>query len=125
MARPDPYQTYRRTQVMTASPERLVSLMYEGAIRHLHDAQRTSESQNWQGFRDSLYKTQCIVDELVMSLDHDQGGEISRNLQALYLYVKSVLINASVGADWEPAEPALTVMTDLKEAWEQACQIRV
>ncbi len=125
MARPNPYDTYRQTQILTASPERLVALMYEGAIRNIHDAQRWAESQDWQQFRERLYRTQCIVDELIMSLDHEQGGEISQNLQALYLYVRSALAEASANTDCEKVGPALAVMTNLKEAWEEACLVRI
>ncbi len=118
----NPYQTYRETQVMTATPQRLVGMMYEGAIRSMCEARQQAENDDWAAFRERLFKAICIVDELILSLDGEQGGEVAANLSTLYAYVKGAMAEGCAYSRWEPVEPALQVLDGLRETWDELCR---
>lgn len=118
----NPYQEYRRTQIMTSPPERLVAMLYEGALRAIEHARASAARQEWSAFQESTLKAQSIIDELLMSLDLEKGGEIGHSLQSLYLWSRSNLMEGSIERDLDKIESAQKVISQLKEAWLEACQ---
>lgn len=117
----DPYREYRRTQIITSPPERLVDMMYDGVLRAIDRARLSANQEAWPSFRENLFKAQSIVDELLMSIDLENGGEVSQNLQSLYLWVRGSLVQASVKCDMDQVESAAKVINQLREAWAEAC----
>lgn len=113
--------TYQRNAVMTASPEKLIKMLYEGAIKHLEVSRvgltdaSTSRSQE-VGL--ALSKAIGIIGELRASLDHAVGGDISRNLDQLYEFVLDQLSQANLQRTPECVNSALEVMRTLKEGWD-------
>jgi flagellar secretion chaperone FliS len=113
--------TYRENAVLTASKEKVVKLLYEGAIRHLErsrlflsDPKTTQSAQAGE----SLGKALSIVGELRSVLDHQVGGEISRNLDRLYEFSEAQITEANVSRTPQPIERSLSVLRTLKEAWD-------
>lgn len=113
--------TYQRNAVMTASPEKLIKMLYEGAIKHLEKSraglgdESTSRSQE-VGM--SLSKAMGIIGELRASLDHAVGGDISRNLDQLYEFVLDQLSQANLQRTPAGVNSALEVLRTLKEGWD-------
>jgi flagellar protein FliS len=113
--------TYRENAILTASKEKVVKLLYEGAIRHLErgrlflsDPKTTQSAQAGE----SLGKALSIVGELRSVLDHQVGGEISRNLDRLYEFSEFQITEANVSRTPQPIERSLRVLRTLKEAWD-------
>ena len=113
--------TYQRNAVMTASPEKLVKMLYDGAIKNLEKArvglEDTSTARS-QEVGQALSKAMGIVGELRASLDHAAGGEISTNLEQLYEYVLDQLSTANLQRTVEGVNNAQQVMRTLKEGWD-------
>jgi flagellar protein FliS len=65
-------------------------------------------------------KTQEIITELMVSLNMDAGGELSKNLLALYMYFNSELMNASLTPDRDKLTFISQSLDDLREAWNVA-----
>lgn len=113
--------TYQRNAILTASPEKLVKLLYEGAIRNLESCKtgmadtRTSHSA---AVGNSLGKALGIIGELRASLDHGAGGNIAQDLDRLYEYSLEQLSQANVSRKPEGVDNALRVMRTLKEGWD-------
>jgi flagellar secretion chaperone FliS len=113
--------TYQRNAVMTASPEKLVKMLYDGAIKNLEKSRvglsepSTSRSQE-VGI--ALSKAMGIIGELRASLDHAAGGEISRDLDRLYEFVLDQLSQANLKRTAEGVTAAIDVMRTLKEGWD-------
>src|SRR5690242_5153745 len=91
------HAAYQQAQIGSANPVRIVILLYEGAIRFVHQAQQNFSSPATRGH--ALGRAHRIVTELLSSLDHDRGGEIAQNLSRLYDYVLDGLIRANVDGD--------------------------
>lgn len=113
--------TYQHNAILTASPEKLVKLLYEGAIRNLERARialgdaKTSKNAT---VGESLGKALGILGELRASLDHQIGGELSKNLDRLYEYSIDQITQANLSRSAQPVEHALKILRSLKEGWD-------
>ena len=120
------YNAYKETNVKTASQGRLVVLLYEEAVRQLTLASSLfSEDsnlpvQNIERFGKSILKSQEIITELQVSLDMEKGGEIAKNLLALYIFFNRQLTDANIKKDKAIVESILKMMSELCESWRQA-----
>ncbi|MBW2107668.1 MAG: flagellar export chaperone FliS [Deltaproteobacteria bacterium] len=111
---------YRRTDVLTADPKRLVIMCYEEAIRNLKLAKQSSQERNYERASRAVQKSQDILAELLGALDFKKGGEIAKNLQAIYTYMARRILQGHVQNELETAADEVVGMLDeLKEAWEQ------
>ena len=116
----------KETNVKTASQGRLVVLLYEEAVRQLTLASSLfSEDsnlpvQNIERFGKSILKSQEIITELQVSLDMEKGGEIAKNLMALYIFFNRQLTDANIKKDKAIVESILKMMSELCESWRQA-----
>lgn len=110
---------YRQTQVMTATPAKLVFMTYSALNRSLEAARAAHESQNWERFRERLLHAQEIVNELQVALNLEEGGEIAGNLWSLYNFIRRRLIQANISRSLEPLDEVQPIVNDLLEAWAE------
>ena len=121
MSYPNAASAYRENAVMTASPEKLIKLLYEGAIQNLERARiglGDSATARSESVGLALGKALSIICELRTALDHEVGGEIATNLDALYEFSVDQITQANINRTQKFVEHALTVMRTLKEAWD-------
>jgi len=120
-ARPD--RSYLVTRVLTAPPQSLVLMLYDGALRETARARSIDPSQ--PGGREQLHKAltraQDFIRELLLALDREKGGDLAGRLAALYLFCQERLIEANVKADPSLCEDVLRVLRPLRDAWAQIC----
>ena len=114
----NPYQT---SSVETAGPAQLTLMLYDRALVGLARAQQAEGPQRLEVVNAELTRVQDIVTELLVTLDHERGGDIARNLTALYDYCLDRLISANVRKDLALLEEVRAVLGPLRDAWEQAC----
>jgi flagellar protein FliS len=88
------YGRYLETSVITATPEQLVVMLYEGAIRYSKQAIVQIENRDLQGKRVSVDRALGIVQQLQTSLDMKRGGELAVDLRRLYQYIGSKILQA-------------------------------
>ena len=112
-------QAYRSSSVMTASPAQLVVMLYDGAGRFLRQAQIAAEEGAWRHASDRLDKADAIVDELLVTLDAEQGGQIAERLQGIYVFCKRLTIEARLERDVEKIRRTAKLLSDLREAWAE------
>jgi len=115
----NPVKSYKETQIKTATPGKLILMLYDGAIRQLNQAVEDLEVQDrrYDRISNSLIKAQDIITELMISLDFDRGGEIARNLFALYVFMNGRLLDANIRKDPAPLQDVKRMLTELREAW--------
>lgn len=119
------YSAYQKTNINTASQGKLIVLLYEGAIKNLSTAVNYFESNgnilpgNIEKFGICLQKTQAIITELEVSLDMEKGGEIAKNLMALYVYFNEELMNAGINKNKEKITFVLEKLKTLADSWRQ------
>lgn len=116
------HDQYRSQATTTASPAQLVLMLYDGALSRIARAEAALEGEPDHGqAHESLTRAQAIVDELALSLDHERGGQIAGNLASLYRYCSEQLIEANVTKDAASLPGVTSVLTELRDAWEQGC----
>ena len=111
---------YLTVQVNTSTPEQLLMLLYNGAIRFLNEAEEamTAGRVGQQGAL--ISRTINILTELSASLDHEIGGQIASNLDALYAYMNRELMTANLKDDVERLVRVRTMLIDFRNTWDQA-----
>lgn len=110
---------YRKTAITTASPLQLVVMLYDGALRFMHQGRQAIVDRNLAEQNEKLQRAQRIIAELTACLDMEQGGEIAQNLFALYDFAYNRLVSANMEDRADYVDQAIKVFSDLRESWVQ------
>jgi len=111
-------RAYTESSILTAPPERLVVMLYDGAIRFLKQATVAEQNGQHQLFLDRLRRGEAIIDELNVTLDMSQG-EVAARLRSIYLFCKRHLVDAHLQRDTSRIDEVIRLLTDLRESWQQ------
>ncbi len=112
-------QMYRKTNVVTADPKRLVLMCYEGAIDCLKIGKQKLTEKDYEGKGKNIAKARDIISELKSSLNFDKGGTIAANLDSLYNYMLGRIMEADLENDVQAFEDVIGILVDLESAWEE------
>ena len=112
-------QVYTESAVLTATPEQLVLMLYDGAIRFLTQAAAAFEAGDRVAASTKIYRGSAILNELNVSLDTGQG-EVATRLRSLYLFMKRELTSAQVAQDPARIREVVSLLSELRDAWRQA-----
>ncbi len=107
------------TGVTGASPHQLILMLFDGAMMATADAKRHMLAADIAAKGESISKAIAIInDGLKASLDLNVGGALAQNLHALYEYMCSRLLFASVKNEPAALDEIRHLLSELKEAWE-------
>jgi len=117
----NPLRSYKETQIKTATPGKLILMMYDGAIKNLNQALQDmdDEHRRYDSISNSLIKAQDIIAELMISLDFERGGEIAKNLFGLYVFMNRRLLDGNIKKEKAPLEEVKTLLIELRAAWAE------
>lgn len=110
---------YKSAGVLTASPAQLVVMLYDGAVRFLRQAAVAMEDGDLGRANGRLQRGEAIVDELLHTLDFEQGGDVATNLRDLYLFCLRHLGQARVERDPQKIVQIAGLLGELRESWAQ------
>ena len=111
-------EVYRQQQVMTATPEALTLMLYNGAIKFINESIEASKKKEYETANTSCIKAQNIISEFRLTLKMEY--EISKNLLALYNYAYDRLVEGNMNEDITKLEEAKDILSELRDAWAQA-----
>jgi flagellar protein FliS len=111
-------QAYTTSSVMTATPEQLVVMLYDGAIRFLSQSAAAMRADNRDVALNRLRRGEAIIDELNVSLDMSQG-EVAEQLRAIYVFCKRHLVEAHMERNPDGIDTVVRFLTDLRGSWQQ------
>jgi flagellar protein FliS len=103
--------------VLTATPEQLQLMLYDGAIRFAEQARPALESKNYEQSFTLLTKAQKIILEMTASLKHEVSPQLCGKLAALYNFVYRKLVEANIEHTIEPLDEALRILHYQRETW--------
>jgi flagellar protein FliS len=112
-------QVGARSQVEGAPPERLVQLMLEGALDRISLARGAMENSQVAVKGERIGKAISLVEGLRASLDHERGGELAGNLDALYEYAARRLLEANLRNDVTILDEVSRLLREVKQAWDR------
>ncbi|MCH2269298.1 MAG: flagellar export chaperone FliS [SAR324 cluster bacterium] len=110
---------YKKAAVNTLDQNKLIIMLYDGAIKNASFAVEHIKSGEIEKVHNCLIKTKNIVTELMATLNMEQGGDIAKNLQSLYSYMFSQLIEANMEKKFEPVLVVIDLLKELRAAWVQ------
>jgi flagellar protein FliS len=113
---------YYETSITTASPSRLVVMLYEGAIRFLQQSVEDIQKKDLEGKRKSVDRAIAIMQQLRGSLNKEQGAHIARDLERLYDYIMARIFEGSRKLDTRPIDEAVRLLRTLAQAWERVAE---
>jgi len=111
------HAAYRQGQVSSASPIRIIVLLYDGAIRFVRQAMEKFDEPASRGY--SLGRAHRILSELLASLDYEAGGPIADNLDRLYRFTLDEITRANVEGDRRSLNGVLEVLNTLASGWRE------
>ena len=111
-------EAYKRQQIMTATPEALTLMLYNGCLKFIDEGIQSVKDEKWEDANTSLQKAQNIISEFRITLDMDY--EISQQLMPLYNYTYDRLVEGNMKSDVTMLEEARGIIKELRDAWAQA-----
>lgn len=112
----DPSRAYAENSVLTAPPERLVVMLYDGAGRFLARAAAATREGDAGAAGTALGRAGAILDELLATLDLN-AGEIAERLRDIYLFCNRELLRAQIERDPKRIERVATLLAELRGSW--------
>jgi flagellar protein FliS len=120
MKDPGKAQSYLEVQVKTASPDQLLLMLLDGAVRFVEGALERMEKGDREGKGTQLARAGDIVLELVQSLNPAIGEKLYENLVGLYKFIYRRLVDGNLRDDRASVEEGLRILRHVRETWRQA-----
>jgi flagellar protein FliS len=111
--------TYQEVAVQTSSPAKLVVMLYEGGIRFLRQSVEAIQVKDLEKKRQSIDRVVAIIQHLQNTLDREKGGAIAADLDKLYAYVLSRVLEGSAKLQVAPLEEVIKLLSTLLLGWEE------
>ena len=111
-------ESYRRQQILTATPEQLTLMLYNGCLKFIGEGIEAVGAKKYEAANTSLQKAQRIISEFRLTLNMDY--DISHQLFPLYNYVYDRLVEGNIKSDISKLEEARDIITELRDAWAGA-----
>src|SRR3954449_5924374 len=107
---PQPANQYLRTKVLTATPEQLQMMLFDGALRFAEQGRIGLEQRNWEVSYTNISRCQKIIVELTSSLRHEVDPSLCGKLASLYTYAYKKLVEANLDHAIEAMDEAIQVL---------------
>ncbi len=121
MALPNAYSQYSTNRILTASPAELTLMLYEGAIKFCNIAIIGIEQGSIQKAHDNIMKTERIIQEFQITLNHDYP--VAKDFDAVYSYMIRRLHEANMKKDKDILEEVLTHLRTMRDTWKEVMRL--
>lgn len=119
----NPQAAYKQTAVGTATPEKLIVMLYVGALKFLHLGEKAIEEKEYEIAHENLTRVQDILTELNVTLDMEKGGEIAANLRELYSFYYQEVVKANIAKDAAYLQPVKIFLETFRDVWIETAKI--
>ena len=114
------YQSYKQTEIETASPGKLLLLLYDGALKRLQRAKDNLRRNQLEESHQDLVRVQEILVELILALDWNVAGDLAPRLHGLYNFMYRRLVDANIKQDAAAIDEVIQLLSTLREGWDEA-----
>jgi flagellar protein FliS len=112
-------KVYKETQIETASPVKLIVILYEIIINSIEQAKSYMVEKKYDLVNKELSRAQDGIIELIAALDFERGGDIAKNLYSIYLFCSRRLFEGNIEKNPQMLDEVKNILSNLKEAWEK------
>lgn len=113
---------YLRTQVLTASPEKLRLMLLDGAVRFARQGREGLERKDYSASFDGFSKTRDILVELINSMRVEVDPDLCARVQSLYTFIYQTVVSASLEKDIAKADKAIEMLEYERDTWAMAIE---
>lgn len=113
---------YIRDQINSASPQKLIVMLYDKAIKCLEESKKHVDSKDQHDFASNIIRAEQIIAELMGALKAEVAPELVLNLTKLYEFMYQHLVKAHDEKSEEKIEQVLTLLRDLRDTWVDAIE---
>ncbi len=117
----NPYAQYNNNKIMTASPQELTLMLYDGAIKFNNIAIAAIEENDVQKAHINIMKVQRIIEEFQMTLDFKY--EVANDFNNVYNYLMTRLREANLNKDKEILEEVSVHLHTMRDTWKEAMRL--
>ena len=103
-------------KILTASPQEVITLLYDGAIKFCNIALIGFENNDIQKININIQKVEKIIEELISSLNFNYL--VSNDFLNIYNYIYKLLLEANIKKDKEKLEIALKEIKEIRDIWK-------
>ncbi len=114
--------TYLKTEVLTATPQKLQLMLIDGALRFIELARRHWKNDKDEEACEALIRAQRIVTELLSGLNKDVDADLAAKVASIYLYIFRTLLAAHNERDEEKLDDVVRILNIERETWRQVCE---
>jgi len=111
---------YRQQEILTASPKRLVVIIYDLLLASLRRARMAIAAGKVADRAEALSKANAAVMELLVSTDVERGGDLAQQLRALYAFFFKELLELGRRPDVERIDKVIAMVNQLRDAFAVA-----
>jgi flagellar secretion chaperone FliS len=108
---------YLRTKVLTASPEELHLMLYDGAIRFAEEGKTGLLEGDFEKAHNAIVRAQNIILEMSSGLDHSVDPDLCAKMSSLYNFIYRRFIEANLKREGSYIEDALKILNYQRETW--------
>lgn len=112
-------ENYLKNQVMSASPNKLIEMLLEGAVKRIRQGILMIENENMIKASEQIIRAQDIVMELRYSINTEVESQIPQDLIDLYEYMYDRLVLANIDKDVTILAEVQNLLTELLDTWKQ------
>ncbi|MGE6995671.1 flagellar export chaperone FliS [Pseudomonas sp. NPDC047961] len=109
-------------QLIDATPHRLIQMLMEGGLSRLAQAKGAMERNDVALKGTLIGKAIDIVGGLRQGLNLEAGGEVAANLNNLYVYMATRLIEANLKSDLVILDEVAGLLREVKSGWDEIPQ---
>ena len=116
------YSKYKKTSIESASKEKILLMLYEGAIRFIKQAKEANERKDIKARGELIGRAYDVIMELASSLDFKINGPVASNLEQLYIYTMEELTRANITGQEKHLDNSLKILNILYDGWVKAVE---
>jgi len=116
-------RAYRESEVLTASRERLLVITFDALVASLTRAKLGATMQNREVTINGIDRARALLAELLVTLDHDAGGDLSRRLASVYVFILGELDRLALKPEAGALARHVHLVTELRDAFAQSATV--
>ncbi|CEN83541.1 MAG: flagellar export chaperone FliS [Paeniclostridium sordellii] len=114
----NPYNAYKQNSVNTASKEKLLIMLVDGAVKYTKIARMAILEKNIEKAHKELTRVQDIFLELMITMDKD-SNKFMQDLYNVYDFIKNQLAMANIKKDVKIIDNILPLIEEIRDMWHE------
>ena len=115
---------YQANNITTATPEKLMIMLFDGAIQFLQKAKNAIDEKKLQERSTNIESARKIIRELMRTIDLENGNDVSKQLFKLYNRMAMKLIKANVSRNVALIDEVIEDLSNIRWGFQKAIEIQ-